>query len=68
MAIDVIKIEKMSQDERDQRINELHRQSMAMWPEIEQIIDELKMLGPHSFDAENALLNTREWLDQLSKR
>lgn len=62
------KIENMSQDDRDQRINELHRQAMAAWPKIEQIIDELKVLGPHSFDAENALLNTREWLDQLSKR
>lgn len=62
------KIQKMTQDERDQRINEIHRKAMAMWPKIEDIIDELKCLGEHSFDRNNALLNTREWLEQLSKR
>lgn len=68
MAVNRRKIEKMSQDERDQRINELHSKAMSMWPKIESLIDELKCLGPHSFDGENALLNTREWLDQLSRR
>lgn len=68
MVIDVTKIERLSQSERDQRIDELHRQAMAMWPGIEQIIDELKVLGPHSFDGDNALTNTQEWLNQLSKR
>lgn len=57
-----------NQDEIDARINKLHREAMSMWPKIEKIIDELKMLGEHSLDRDNALLNTREWLDQLSKR
>lgn len=68
MAYNSEKIHRMSQDERDQRINELHRKVSAMWPKIENIIDELKCLGEHSFDRHNALLNTREWLAQLSKR
>jgi len=68
MAINRRNISKMSQDERDQRINELHRKAMTMWPKIENIIDELKCLGEHSLDRNNALMNTREWLDQLSKR
>ena len=57
-----------SQDEIDARIDKLHREAMSMWPRIEEIIDELKALGEHSLDRDNALLNTREWLDQLSKR
>ncbi len=57
-----------SQDEIDARIDKLHREAMSMWPKIEEIIDELKALGEHSLDRDNALLNTREWLDQLSKR
>jgi uncharacterized coiled-coil DUF342 family protein len=57
-----------TQDEIDARINKLHREAMSMWPKIEEIIDELKALGEHSLDRDNALLNTREWLDQLSKR
>lgn len=68
MTVNIRTIEKMSQDERDQRINELHRKAMSLWPKIENLIDELKLIGPHSFDGDNALLNTREWLDQLSKR
>ena len=68
MAINSSKIGKMSQDERDQRIRELHSKALAMWPKVEDIIDELKCLGEHSLDRNNALLNTREWLDQLSRR
>lgn len=48
MAINSTKIGKMSQDERDQRIRELHSKASAMWPKIENIIDELKCLGEHS--------------------
>jgi len=68
MAVNHRKIEKMTQEDRDQRINELHQKAMNMWPKLENLIDELKCLGPHSFDGDNALLNTREWLEQLSKR
>lgn len=68
MTINTEKIEKMSQGERDQRIRQLHEKVRGMWPKIEDIIDELKCLGEHSLDRNNALLNTREWLDQLSKR
>lgn len=57
-----------TQDERDQRINELHEKALAMWPKIEKIIDELGSLGSHSTDGNNAIMNTREWLEQLSKR
>ena len=57
-----------TQDEKDHRINELHAEAHRMWPKIEKLIDELKGLGPHSLDRWNALLNTREWLDGLSKR
>jgi len=46
----------------------LHHKALGIWPKVEKIIDELKYLGGHSFDGNNALLNTREWLDQLSKR
>lgn len=68
MSVSIRKIEKMTQAERDRRINELHQKASSMWPKIESIIDELKLLGPHSLDMDNALLNTREWLEQLSKR
>lgn len=68
MAINIEKIEEMSQNERDKRIRELHEKARAMWPKLEDIIDELKCLGEHSLDRNNALLNTREWLDQLSRR
>lgn len=68
MAINSEIIEGMSQHERDQRIRELHSQAREMWPKIEDIIDELKCLGEHSLDRNNALLNTRNWLDQLSRR
>ncbi len=57
-----------AQKERDTRICELHYEAQKMWPKLEQIIDELKSLGPHSLDGDNALLNTREWLEQLSRR
>lgn len=61
-------IKKSKQDKVDERIRDLHLQAIEIWPRIEAIIDELKSLGPHSIDGENALINTREWLRQLSKR
>jgi hypothetical protein len=57
-----------TQDQRDHRINELHGQARKMWPQLEKLIDELKMLGPHSLDGINALTNTRQWLKDLSQR
>lgn len=56
-----------SQD-KDSRIQALHADAKKMWPKLEAIIDELKGLGLHSQDGNNALLNIREWLAQLSKR
>ena len=53
---------------KDERIRELHQEAGKHWPMIEAIIDELKSLGPHSLDGDNALLNVRDWLYQLSKR
>ncbi len=57
-----------AQDQRDHRIHELHMQAQKMWPQLEKLIDELKLLGPHSCDGMNALANTRQWLKDLSQR
>jgi hypothetical protein len=57
-----------TQAERDRRINELHAEALTLWRRIEGIIDELKRLGPHSTDKDNALLNVREWLRMLARR
>ncbi len=56
------------QNQKDQRIRDLHQQAGKHWPALESIIDELKELGPHSLDGDNALANVREWLGQLAKR
>jgi hypothetical protein len=58
----------LSRAQVDARIRELHAEAREMWPKLERIIDELKHLGPHSLDGNNALLNVREWLSQLSRR
>jgi hypothetical protein len=68
MAVDIEAIDNMPQEQRDERIRELHDQVRCLWPQIESIIDELKVLGHHTLDGNNALLNVREWLEQLSKR
>jgi hypothetical protein len=57
-----------TQEERDSRIRKLHEQAGTHWPALEKIIDELKSLGDHSLDGNNALANTRDWLKQLSQR
>ena len=57
-----------TQAEKDKRIQKLDDEARNMWPKIEKIIDELKGLGPHSLDGDNALMNVREWLQQLSRR
>ena len=57
-----------TQEEIDMRIREVHEEVSRLWPKIERTIDELKCLGPHSLDRDNAILNTREWLFLLSKR
>lgn len=64
----MVDIEGMTREEKDSRIRGLHVQALGLWPTMEGIIDDLKALGPHSKDGDNALANTREWLDQLSKR
>jgi hypothetical protein len=68
MTINISKLEKTDQTAKDLRINELHEEALSMWSKVENIIDELKLIGPHSRDGNNALLNTRDWLEQLSKR
>jgi hypothetical protein len=35
---------------------------------LKDIIDQLKNLGPHELDGDNALLNVRERLASLSRR
>lgn len=57
-----------TQAQRDKRINALHEKAGKMWPDLEKLIDELKRLGPHSLDGNNALTNTRQWLKDLSQR
>lgn len=59
---------QMTQAQRDKRINELHARALKTWGPLERLIDELKQLGPHSLDRDNALLNTREWLRGLANR
>ena len=60
--------EDEAQDRKDDRINEIHSELLKMFNDIEICIDELKSLGNHSLNGGNALLNTRDWLQQLSKR
>lgn len=50
------------------RIRDLHQQAGDMWPQLEQIIDELKRLAHSSPEGDNALQNVRQWLAQLSRR
>lgn len=64
----MIDVENMTQAEKDAKIRELQQQASGLWPTVEGLIDDLKRLGPHSMDGDNALANTREWLKQLSKR
>jgi hypothetical protein len=59
---------KQQQNKADQRIAQLHEIALSECRKIEKLIDELKALGPHSLDRENALANTREYLAQLSRR
>lgn len=61
-------MKELTQQQKDDRIRELHGHALKLWPKIEKIIDELKLLGPHSLDSNNALLNTGDWLQQLAGR
>lgn len=49
-----------------QRVEELHRQALDMFPKLEKIIDDLKNLEPS--EELNALPNIEDWLGQLSGR
>jgi hypothetical protein len=57
-----------TQQQRDDRIRQIHADAGRYWPKLEEIIDELKALGPHSQDRDNARLNVREKLRDLSQR
>jgi hypothetical protein len=46
----------------------LHAKALKHFRELEKIIDDLKAAGPCKLDGNNALLNTRDWLRQLSGR
>lgn len=59
---------KQQQNKVDQRIVQLHAIALSECKKMEKLIDELKALGPHSLDRDNALANTREHLAQLSRR
>ncbi|GLQ00622.1 MULTISPECIES: hypothetical protein [Methylophaga] len=58
----------MANNAKDIRITELHEQALDLFAGMERIIDELKGLGEHSLNGNNALLNVREQLSQLSER
>lgn len=45
---------------------ELHQEALAIFPKLEQIIDELKAIEP--VEDLNALPNIEDWLGQLSSR
>lgn len=57
---------------REKKKEALHQKFLKMAGQIEDIIDQLKSLGPDPWQepgqSSNALLNTREWLEQLSRR
>ncbi len=50
----------------DQRT--LHAKALKCFGELKDIIDQLKNLGPHELDGDNALLNILERLEALSRR
>ncbi|EWY35814.1 hypothetical protein N825_34195 [Skermanella stibiiresistens SB22] len=50
----------------DQRL--LHDEAMKHLDALQDIIDQLKALGPHELDGSNALFNTRERLANLGRR
>lgn len=59
---------KQQQNKVDQRTVQLHAIALSECRKMEKLIDELKALGPHSRDRDNALANTSEHLVQLSHR
>jgi hypothetical protein len=46
----------------------LHAKALKHFRELEAIIDALKAAGPCKLDHDNALLNTKHWLQQLAGR
>lgn len=59
---------KQQQKKIDQRIVQLYAIALSECRKMEKLIDELKALGPHSLDRDNAIVNTCEHLVQLSRR
>jgi hypothetical protein len=57
-----------TQQQIDSRLDELHGDAHKLFSKLEKIIDEMKKLGPHSLNRDNAILNTRQWLKDLSQR
>lgn len=58
----------MANNAKDVKITELHEHALEVFSKVEKIIDELKELGEHSLNGNNALMNVREQLAQLSER
>lgn len=52
----------------DLRIEQLHAVALSECSKLAKLIDELKTLGPHTLDRDNALSNVREHLAQLVRR
>lgn len=59
---------KQQQNKVDLRIDQVHEIVLSECRKLEKLIDELKALGPHSLNRDNALANTREHLAQLARR
>lgn len=57
-----------TQQQTDRRIDTLQSEAAKLRSKLEKIIDEMKARGPHSINGDNALMNTREWLKNLSQR
>jgi len=46
----------------------LHAKALKQFRDLEGIIDDLKAAGPCKLDGNNAILNVRDWLNQLAGR
>ncbi|MDC9725512.1 MAG: hypothetical protein PSN44_06295 [Gammaproteobacteria bacterium] len=58
----------MAKNSNDVKIDDLHIDALEHINKLEKIIDELKNLGNHSLNNNNALLNVQEHLAMLSER
>ena len=58
----------MNQQERNERIVKIELEFQNMVRDLENKIDELKSIGPHSFDGDKAITCMRRTLRELANR